>query len=208
VRQFRDVSPTEAWLHLDADTTKNMEARVVPLGPWCVRLIEMLRKLVKDKQPDDLIFTRGLNHRAVQRFDKLWKRGCGMAGVNEGLLVHDLRRTAAQRMLDAGIAVPRIMQICGWKTMSTFLRYAMTGRNVLRPELEKLVEFERKQRQGRQELVQQMEMENGGQMRASAGKDRLDLSHSRRKSMHSVASSSSRASRGRLLKKGKIARNE
>ena len=30
VRQFRDVSPTEAWLHLDADTTKNTEARVVP----------------------------------------------------------------------------------------------------------------------------------------------------------------------------------
>ena len=79
VRQFRDVSPTEAWLHLDADTTKNMEARVVPLGSWCVRLIEMLRELVKDKQPDDLIFTRGLNPRPVQRFDKLWKRGCRMA---------------------------------------------------------------------------------------------------------------------------------
>jgi integrase len=60
----------------------------------------MLRELVKDKQPDDLIFTRGLNHRPVQRFDKLWRRGCRMAGVNESLLVHDLRRTAAQRMLD------------------------------------------------------------------------------------------------------------
>jgi len=120
-----------------------MEARVVPLGSWCVRLIAMLRELVKGKQPDDLIFTRGLNHRPVQRFDKLWRRGCRMAGVNESLLVHDLRRTAAQRMLDTGIREPRIMQICGWKTMSTFLRYATTGRNVLRPELEKLVEFER-----------------------------------------------------------------
>ena len=78
----------------------------------------------------------------MQRFDKLWKRGCRMARVNESLMVHDLRRTAARRMLDARIAAPRIMQICGWKTMSTFLRYAMTGRNVLRPELEKLVEFE------------------------------------------------------------------
>jgi hypothetical protein len=48
-----------------------MEARVVPLGSWCVRLIAMLRELVKGKQPDDLIFTRGLNHRPVQRFDKL-----------------------------------------------------------------------------------------------------------------------------------------
>src|SRR3984957_10795743 len=142
VRQFRDVSPTEAWLHLDADTTKNTEARDVPLGSWCVRLIAMLHELVKGKQPDDLIFTRGLNHRPVQRFDKLWRRGCRMAGVNESLLVHDLP-TVAQRMLDAGIAAPRIMQTCGWKTMSTFLRYATTGRNVLRPELEKLVEFER-----------------------------------------------------------------
>jgi hypothetical protein len=63
VRQFRDVSPTEVWLHLDADTTKNTEARVVPLGSWCVLLIAMLREVVKGKQPDDLIFTRGLNHR-------------------------------------------------------------------------------------------------------------------------------------------------
>jgi integrase len=83
VRQFRDVSPTEAWLHLDAETTENMESRVVPLGPWCVRPIKMLRELVKDKQPDDRIFTRGLNHRPVQRFDKLWKRGCRMASERE-----------------------------------------------------------------------------------------------------------------------------
>ena len=117
VRQLRDVSPTEAWLHLDADTTKNTEARDVPLGSWCVRLIAMLHELVKGKQPDDLIFTRGLNHRPVHRFDKLWKRGCRMAGVNESLLVHDLP-TVAQRMLDAGIAAPRIMQICGWSSKS------------------------------------------------------------------------------------------
>jgi hypothetical protein len=38
----------------------------------------------------------------------------------------------------------------------------MTGRNVLRPELEKLVEFERKQRQGWQELVKQKGMETVG----------------------------------------------
>jgi hypothetical protein len=185
-----------------------MEARVVSLGSWCVRLIAMLRELVKGKQPDDLIFTRGLNHRPVQRFDKLWRRGCRMAGVNESLLVHDLRRTAAQRMLDAGIQAPRIMQICGWKTMSTFLRYAMTGRNVLRPELEKLVEFERKQRQGRQELVKQKRMENGGQTRALTGKDKLYLSHSRRKGMQSVAPSSRPASRSKSWKTGKIAESE
>jgi hypothetical protein len=48
-----------------------------------VPLIAMLRELVKDKQPDDLIFTRGLNRRPVQRLDKLWRRDCRMAGVNE-----------------------------------------------------------------------------------------------------------------------------
>jgi hypothetical protein len=92
--------------------------------------------------------------------------------------------------------------------MSTFLRYAMTGRNVLRPELEKLVEFERKQRQGRQELVQQMGMENGEQMRASAGKDKLYLSHSRRKGMQSLASSSPPAYHNKSFKIGEITGNE
>jgi hypothetical protein len=120
-----------------------------------------------------------------------------VAGVNESLMVHDQRRTAAQRMLDAGIAVPRIMQICGWKSMSTFLHYAMTGRNVLRPELEKLVEFERKQRQGRQELVKQKGTENGEQTRALTGKDKLYLSRSRRKGVQSVTPSSRPASGGK-----------
>jgi hypothetical protein len=82
----------------------------------------------------------------------------------------------------------------------------MTGRNVLRPELEKLVEFERKQRQGRQELVKQKGMENGGQTRVLTGKDKLYFSHSRRKGMQSVAPSSPPATSGRSLKKGKIAR--
>jgi hypothetical protein len=84
----------------------------------------------------------------------------------------------------------------------------MTGRNVLWPELEKPVEFERKQRQGRQELVQQMGMENGGQMRASTGKDKLYLSHSRRKGMHSLAPSSPAADRNKWFRIGETTGNE
>ena len=127
---------------------------MVPLGSWCVRLITMLRELAKGKQPDDLIFTRGLNHRPVQRFDKLEARlphgrserepSGPRPAANGGATNAGRRDSGAAHHAD-----------CGWKTMSTFLRYAMTGRNVLRPELEKLVEFERKQRQGRQELVKQ-----------------------------------------------------
>jgi hypothetical protein len=101
-------------------------------------------------------------------------------------------------MLDAGIAVPRIMQICGCKTMSTFLRYAMTGRNVLRPELET-----RTARTGKTEG-----METDEQTRASNGTDKLYSSHSRRKGLQSVAPSSRPASRGKSWKTGKIAGSE
>jgi len=64
------------------------------------------------------------------------------------------------------------------------------GARTGRPELEKLVEFERRQRQGRQELVKQKGMENGGQTRALTGKDKLYLSHSRQQ-RHAIRGSSS-----------------
>jgi len=41
----------------------------------------------------------------------------------EGMLLHDLRRTAARAFRRAGVSEGEIMRLCGWKTRAMFDRY-------------------------------------------------------------------------------------
>jgi hypothetical protein len=79
----RFTSPTAGDIHLEADTTKNLVARDAPMDErWCPRLMELLRELVRAKERNDYVFTRGKNQRPVNRFDKLWDKVCERAGVS------------------------------------------------------------------------------------------------------------------------------
>ena len=158
VWQVRFTSPTAGYIHLEADTTKNLEARDAPMDErWCPRLMELLRELVRAKERNDYVFTRGKNQRPVKRFDKLWDKVCERAGVSAQLLLHDLRRTAARNMIAAGIPESRVMKICGWKTDSMLRRYAIVNDRDLRTEMAKLGEYAERARQGRAEVVKKEE---------------------------------------------------
>jgi integrase len=51
-----------------------------------------------------------------------WQRACRRAGL-DGMLLHDLRRTAARAFRRAGVSEGEIMRLCGWKTRAMFDRY-------------------------------------------------------------------------------------
>ena len=65
---------------------------------------------------------------------------CGQAEAYQyvGLLVHDLRRSAAKRMVLRGISERMAMKTGGWSTRTIFERYAIESEADLRDVADKL----------------------------------------------------------------------
>ena len=66
-----------------------------------------------------------VHHRAgirVVDYRDAWGRAVKLAGL-EGLMFHDLRRSAVRNMLDAGMDESKVMRIIGHKTRSMIDRY-------------------------------------------------------------------------------------
>jgi integrase len=108
-------------VRLHGDQTKNAEPRTLPLPK---ELIEMLHQA---KARTGAVFYQGA-------FRKSWISACIKAdlghreGTNggrryEGLIVHDLRRSAVRNLVRAGVAERVAMTISGHKTRSVFDRY-------------------------------------------------------------------------------------
>jgi hypothetical protein len=62
-------------------------------------------------------------------------RKCGGKRKYIGLLVHDMRRSAAKRLRESGIHEKLIMDIGGWKTRSMFDRYTISDPEAMRRAL-------------------------------------------------------------------------
>ncbi|HYK61785.1 MAG TPA: tyrosine-type recombinase/integrase, partial [Bryobacteraceae bacterium] len=76
----------------------------------------------------------------VQSFYKAWKRACEDAGVPDTLF-HDLRRTAATNMIEAGYTEKEVMEIGGWKTAHVFRRYVIVSSRRMQANAEKLASY-------------------------------------------------------------------
>jgi integrase len=184
VGQVRFESPSDGYIHLPGDQSKNRQGRRVPFSSaWCPRLVEILQAAVAGKSPEERVFTRGKQQdMPVKRFDKLWRV---VAGVSEELLVHDLRRTACRNMLSAGFTETRIMEICGWKSRSMFQRYALTNPADLKREIPKLGEYWEHARAGRKAVAtvvaRRGEACRSEQRRASVRNNRAEMGQTSRK---------------------------
>lgn len=105
--------------------TKNKEPRQVKLTHDTYTLLQVC---VHGKTPTDYVFTRG-NVR-VRDFRGAWDKLCKAAGL-DGLIFHDLRRSAVRNMIRRGIPEIVAMRISGHKTRSVFDRYNIVSENDL-----------------------------------------------------------------------------
>ncbi len=91
--------------------TKNDEARVLPLVPALVTLLEV------STNRDGKVFPSkwAMQHQ--------WHKACTKAGI-KGLLIHDLRRSAVRNMMmTPGAQQAEAMKVSGHKDASVFMRY-------------------------------------------------------------------------------------
>jgi len=62
----------------------------------------------------------------IKDFRGAWANLCKRAGL-EGLILHDLRRSAAKAARRAGVPESVVMSMGGWKTADMFRRYAIVS---------------------------------------------------------------------------------
>lgn len=75
--------------------------------------------------------------RRIKGFRKAWLRAC--AAINRpGLMVHDMRRSAARNYDRRGISRSVAMKMAGWKTDAIYTRYRIVSDEDLREAAAKL----------------------------------------------------------------------
>lgn len=120
--QWRQVDFTQNTLRLEPGTTKNKEGRIAPMISEMKDVLERwwLESLSKYPKCPWVIHRDG--ERITKHFGKSWKTACARVGLN-GLLFHDLRRSAIRNLVRAGVPQSIAMSISGHKTDSVFRRY-------------------------------------------------------------------------------------
>jgi hypothetical protein len=127
------VSLLEGTVRLDPKLAKNREGLEVKMT---AKVRELLAIAIHGKRPNDFVLTRA-DGRPVRDFRGVWENLCKSAGC-EGLLVHDLRRSAAKAMRRAGVPESTIMATMGCKTAAIFRRYCIVSARDQQEVVEKL----------------------------------------------------------------------
>ncbi len=151
---------------LRLETSKNGEPREVWMDNDVLALVKALCEV---KEPEDAVFTRA-DGEPVRDFRAAWQNLCVRAGAPGpdklpsryacskcektvearckcggnrrymGLLVHDMRRSAARSPLNAGVSEIDVMNTTGHKTASMLRRYAIFDLEASRRAMQRRVE--------------------------------------------------------------------
>jgi integrase len=131
--KVRQIDFTARMIRLDPGETKNGDGRDAPMtnGVYTV-----LAECCQSKQPNDPVFTRNGN-RGILDFRERWATLTRKSGL-DGLLFHDLRRSAVRNMIRRGVPEVVAMRISGHKTRSVFDRYNVVSEGDLHEAARKI----------------------------------------------------------------------
>lgn len=120
--KWTNVDLEKNIINLEHTNTKSKKSRRIPIN-------SVLRKLfleLKLKNSGSEYVFLNSDNKPYKKHDSLngiWKRVLNKAEI-EGLRFHDLRHTAATRMVEAGISIVAVNKILGHADLKTTMRYA------------------------------------------------------------------------------------
>ncbi len=116
-----NVDQRRKLLRLEVADTKGGKARTFPFGSFPL-LEQLLTRQRATPVASDFVFSDGGRSLIYKELRQAWKAACRKAKL-PGRLMHDLRRSAASQLVEAGVDQHTIMELCGWDTPSMFFRY-------------------------------------------------------------------------------------
>jgi len=120
--RWKNVDLNNNILTIEHTNSKSKRTRRIPINTV---LKQLLRELRLKSAGNDYIFLSSAGNR-YKRHDSLkwtFSRACKIANIS-GLRFHDLRHTAATRMIENGVNIVVVSKILGHADLKTTMRYA------------------------------------------------------------------------------------
>ena len=138
--RWENVDFATGFIRLDPGTTKNDQARAIPITPSLGEILEFQLKKRDVLHPgcQHVFFKR--NGNPIGDFRKAWATACRAAGVPD-LIFHDLRRSGVRNLIRAGVAEKTAMAITGHRTRAIFDRYNIVNEDDLKDAAKKLESY-------------------------------------------------------------------
>jgi integrase len=124
----------EGMVSLPARRSKTRTPRRIKLPPELHASLR--RRWLQRNGP--FVFHR--DGKPVKSIRSVWDRARKAVG-KPNLYIHDLRRSWATNAIQAGLSQKLCMQIGGWKTVSTFLRYCIVDEEEIEQALTRVADF-------------------------------------------------------------------
>lgn len=150
-RRWQDIDLAKSVLIVGKTKSKAGSGRPIPLTPAAHAVLDMWASRFPNRKLTDFVFPTCENGRIdvtrpVTHWRTAWRKACEVAGL-PGLRHHDLRHSAATKLLENGVAIERVAQILGWSASTSIrmmkryghirvesLRGALGSINTLLPE--------------------------------------------------------------------------
>lgn len=138
-RRWADVDLQKRVLIVGKTKTEAGSGRPVPLTPAAHAVLDMWASRFPNRKPSDYVFPGCENgridaSRPVAHWRTAWNNACDLAGL-PGLRYHDLRHSAATKLLENGVPFAVVAQVLGWAA-STAIRMSKRYGHI-RPEAQR-----------------------------------------------------------------------